>query len=83
MSPPDILSLSSILNLIGTLYEHNIVIFPCFNLICDCILYMVERELHADSTAFSMSVTIYSNELMNSLGLWSWGSKLILTQILM
>ncbi len=34
-------SLSSILNLMGTLYEHNIVIFPCLNLICDCILYMV------------------------------------------
>ncbi len=33
--------LSSIFNLMGTLYEHNIVIFPCFNLICDCILYMV------------------------------------------
>ncbi len=30
------------MNLIGTLYEHNIVIFPCFNLICDCILYMVK-----------------------------------------
>ncbi len=30
-----------IFNLMGTLYEHNIVIFPCFNLICECILYMV------------------------------------------
>ena len=26
---------------LGTLYEHDIVIFACFNLICDCILYMV------------------------------------------
>ena len=34
-----------ILNLMGCLYKHNIV-FPCFNLICDCILYMV--HLHID-----------------------------------
>ncbi len=30
----------------GTLYEHNIVIFLCFYLICDCILYMVYVDGH-------------------------------------